>query len=138
MREAAGPKTWCRRCARWRKNSASGSRQTPAGTVSNNRARSGKVGTGFPKRSCSNKRLERDDDSKKSHPALGAALVVVQLGERCRDKLVQLLMGEILSGLRCFEGLAFRSRRFVRNRELFTQAIMVRCHCVPRNTDTNS
>src|ERR1700693_6327897 len=70
MREAAGPKTWCRRCARWRKNSASGSRQTPAGTVSNNRARSGKVGTGFPKRSCSNKKIERHDDSKKSHPAL--------------------------------------------------------------------
>jgi hypothetical protein len=29
------------------------------------------VEAGFPKRSCSNKRLERDDDSKKSHPALG-------------------------------------------------------------------
>jgi hypothetical protein len=29
------------------------------------------VGTGFPKRSCSNKQIERDDDSKKSHPALG-------------------------------------------------------------------
>src|SRR5271156_941440 len=28
------------------------------------------VGTGFPKRSCSNKKIERDDDSKKSHPAL--------------------------------------------------------------------
>jgi hypothetical protein len=27
------------------------------------------VGTGFPKRSCSNKNLERNDDSKKSHPA---------------------------------------------------------------------
>jgi hypothetical protein len=26
----------------------------------------------FGKRSCSNKKLERDDDSKKSHPALGA------------------------------------------------------------------
>jgi hypothetical protein len=25
--------------------------------------------TGFPKRSCSNKKIERDDDSKKSHPA---------------------------------------------------------------------
>src|SRR5260370_37751943 len=34
------------------------------------RARSGKVCSGFPKRSCSNKKLERDDDSKKSHPAL--------------------------------------------------------------------
>jgi hypothetical protein len=28
------------------------------------------VVTGFPKRSCSNKKIERDDDSKKSHPAL--------------------------------------------------------------------
>ena len=27
------------------------------------------MGTGFPKRSCSNKKIERDDDSKKSHPA---------------------------------------------------------------------
>ena len=27
------------------------------------------MGTGFPKRSCSNKDLERDDDSKKSHHA---------------------------------------------------------------------
>src|ERR1700730_16451023 len=31
---------------------------------------SGKVGTGFPKRSCSNKKLERDDDSKRSHHVL--------------------------------------------------------------------
>src|SRR6267143_931255 len=29
-----------------------------------------KSGTGFPKRSCSNKKIERDDDSKKGHPAL--------------------------------------------------------------------
>src|SRR5450631_1384362 len=28
--------------------------------------------TGFPKRSCSNKKIQRDDVSKKSHPALGA------------------------------------------------------------------
>jgi hypothetical protein len=28
------------------------------------------VDTGFPKRSCSNKKIERDDDSKKSHHAL--------------------------------------------------------------------
>jgi len=31
------------------------------------------VGTGFPKRSYSNKKVERDDDSKKSHPALAVA-----------------------------------------------------------------
>ena len=30
-----------------------------------------KAGTGFPKRSCSNKKIERDDDSTKSHPAPG-------------------------------------------------------------------
>ncbi len=38
------------------------------------------MGTGFPsdkreafaRRSCSNKKIERDDDSKKSHPALSA------------------------------------------------------------------
>src|SRR6266446_6516753 len=30
-----------------------------------------RVVTGFPKRSCSNKKIERDDDSRKSHPALG-------------------------------------------------------------------
>src|SRR5437763_12505436 len=29
-----------------------------------------KVDTGFPKRSCSNKKMERDDDSKKSQRAL--------------------------------------------------------------------
>jgi hypothetical protein len=32
------------------------------------------VCSGFPKRSCSNKRIERDDDSKKSHLALGPGL----------------------------------------------------------------
>jgi hypothetical protein len=34
------------------------------------RAWSRKVGTGFRKRSCSDNKLERDDDSKKSHHAL--------------------------------------------------------------------
>src|SRR4029077_16792644 len=29
----------------------------------------------FGKRSCSSKRIERDDDSKKSHPALSAAMI---------------------------------------------------------------
>jgi hypothetical protein len=33
------------------------------------------VGAGFPKRSCSNKKIERDDDSKKSRAALGIAAV---------------------------------------------------------------
>src|SRR5713101_4908914 len=40
------------------------------------RALSGKVGTGFPKRSCSNKKIERDDDSKKSHPALAVTPII--------------------------------------------------------------
>src|SRR6267154_6515756 len=31
-----------------------------------------KVGTGFPKKSCLKQKIERDDDSKKSHPALAA------------------------------------------------------------------
>src|SRR5258708_22410278 len=35
-----------------------------------------KWGTGFPKRSCSNKKIERDDDSKKSHHALDTTLVL--------------------------------------------------------------
>ena len=35
-----------------------------------NRACPAKVGTGFAKRTCSNNWIERDDDSKKSHPAL--------------------------------------------------------------------
>jgi len=33
------------------------------------------VGAGFPKRSCSNKKIERDDDSKKSRAALSIAAV---------------------------------------------------------------
>src|SRR5467141_2980308 len=31
-----------------------------------------KVGTGFPKKSCLKQKIERDDDSKKSHPAPAA------------------------------------------------------------------
>src|SRR3979409_2202381 len=45
-----------------------------------------KVGTGFRKRSCSNNKLERDDDSKKSHPALAVAFPKGGLaGVRHRD-----------------------------------------------------
>src|ERR1700674_4526045 len=39
-----------------------------------------RVGIGFPKRSCSNKKIERDDDSKKSHPALTASRGSMALG----------------------------------------------------------
>jgi hypothetical protein len=38
-----------------------------------------KVGTGFPKRSCSNKKIERDDDSKKSHPARARSIRLWEL-----------------------------------------------------------
>ena len=44
-----------------------------------------RVGTGFPKRSCSNKKIERDDDSKKSHPAL----VFVWVQTRCEGNRQQ-------------------------------------------------
>jgi hypothetical protein len=30
----------------------------------------------LPRRSCSNKKIERDDDSKKSHPALGSLAAI--------------------------------------------------------------
>src|SRR3979409_2407334 len=36
MREPAGPRMWHPPCARWRKNSAAGSRLMPAGIISNN------------------------------------------------------------------------------------------------------
>src|SRR5258705_6720498 len=56
-----------------------------------------KSGTGFPKRSCSNNKLERDDDSKKSHPALGPAVE-----QRARDRIpfrVEPAVGDGLPGL---------------------------------------
>src|SRR6202163_2982116 len=37
MRGAAALTMWCRRCERWRKNSAAGSRRMPVGIVSNKR-----------------------------------------------------------------------------------------------------
>jgi hypothetical protein len=38
------------------------------------------VVTGFPKRSCSNKKLERDDDSKKNHRALAHRVMSLPRG----------------------------------------------------------
>src|SRR5258708_29704619 len=38
-----------------------------------------KSGNGFRKRSCSSNKLERDDDSKKSHPALAACRTQVSV-----------------------------------------------------------
>jgi BirA family transcriptional regulator, biotin operon repressor / biotin---[acetyl-CoA-carboxylase] ligase len=37
----------------------------------------------FGQRSCSNSKVERDDDSKKSHPALGPLAVVIGIGVNC-------------------------------------------------------
>src|SRR4030081_3315001 len=60
-----------------------------------------KVVTGFPKRSCSNKKIERDDDSKKTHPALetgpvptsaidkGRLRAAFFFGDYCRGLLVK-------------------------------------------------
>jgi len=45
------------------------------------------VDTGFPKRSCSNKKIERDDDSKKSHPAL-AQLQGAQGGRTGEEEMI--------------------------------------------------
>src|SRR5258705_3120235 len=56
-----------------------------------------KSGTGFPKRSCPNNKLERDDDWKKSHPALGPAVE-----QRARDRIpfrVEPAVGDGLPGL---------------------------------------
>jgi hypothetical protein len=39
-------------------------------------------GTGFPKRSCSNKKIERDDDSKKSHHALALLWQIIAIAGR--------------------------------------------------------
>src|SRR6266850_6822339 len=43
----------------------------------------------FARRSCSNKKIERDDDSKKSHPALGSLEVLLR-----RDQESDRLAGE--------------------------------------------
>src|SRR5258705_9740988 len=56
-----------------------------------------KSGTGFPKRSCSNNKLKRDDDSKKNHPAL-----VPAVEQRARDRIpfrVEPAVGDGLPGL---------------------------------------
>jgi hypothetical protein len=45
------------------------------------------VGTGFRKRSCSNNKIERDADSKKSHPALGESDVNLL---RYRERVIDL------------------------------------------------
>jgi hypothetical protein len=40
----------------------------------------------FARRSCSNKKIERDDDSKKSHSALGQARRFLCFDKRCFDR----------------------------------------------------
>src|SRR5262249_16358324 len=51
-----------------------------------------RVGTGFRKRSCSNKELERDDDSRKNHPALLAG-VSLRASADARDQGAQIVRG---------------------------------------------
>src|ERR1700736_644570 len=53
-----------------------------------------RVGTGFRRRSCSNKELKRDDDSKKSHPALGNS----DLPGKAADDLAQPRLLDLLRG----------------------------------------
>ena len=61
-------------------------------------------------------------------------IFAAQLSERSGDKLVQLLVGCVLFGLRCFQRLEVRSRRVVRRQEVFMQVNAVWSHFVPRNT----
>src|ERR1700737_5070869 len=74
--------------------------------------RCGKVGTGFPsrqtrnafaRRSCSNKKIERDDDSKKSHPALSA--VLFRIGVAIEAKLIDEVGGGAKSDLPALQGV---------------------------------
>jgi hypothetical protein len=69
------------------------------------------VGTGFPKRSCSNKKIERDDDSKKSHPALADLILAARIDRAGRPhrRPVLIQVGEI-----AFQEIA--SRSFAGNR----------------------
>src|SRR5258706_4624788 len=46
-----------------------------------------KSGHGFRKRSCSNNKVERDDDSKKSHPALGTRVTIVRPSDQSLQRL---------------------------------------------------
>src|SRR5271165_397236 len=68
------------------------------------------VGTGFRKRSCSNKRLERDEDSKKSHRALAAPRRLTQRDTEPTGQILYVLPGDAArsraAGSRPFERLA--------------------------------
>ena len=65
------------------------------------------MGTGFPRdkreafarRSCSNKKIEQDDDSKKSHPALGTRSPLLHI----HDMLESILMFAALSDVRILQ-----------------------------------
>jgi hypothetical protein len=64
----------------------------------------GKVGTGFPKRSCSNKKIEWDDDSKKSHPDLDPPIFLGILIASRESPAIPLLPAY----LRSFAGVSYR------------------------------
>jgi hypothetical protein len=57
------------------------------------------VDTGFPKRSCANKKIERDDDSKKSHRAVVAA------------RFTRKIVGALTPSARCFLAVCCGSPR---------------------------
>ncbi|GCC47160.1 hypothetical protein chiPu_0031328, partial [Chiloscyllium punctatum] len=71
------------------------------------KARSGKVRSGFPKRSCSNRGLKRDDDSTRSHRALEHALVHASEPLRQRPHYLQRKMRRLADEE---EKLLFRDR----------------------------
>src|SRR5580700_4143477 len=68
-----------------------------------------RVGTGFRKRSCSNNKIERDDDSKKSHRATASWS---RIARGCRGgRLDELTQIENLSGRLTVRGAALRFQR---------------------------
>src|SRR6266481_4263394 len=98
-----------------------------------------KSGTGFPKRSCSNKKIERDDDSKKSHPALARDQAAQRVAEeRNRARGFFWLSG--IDDLSCNTPNAEHNQRFMMLQAATTlhqplisyQAIFAIAH--PRNT----
>src|SRR5882672_3328795 len=76
-----------------------------------------KSGNRFPKRSCSNKKIERDDESKRSHHALAGGEQGKRHGNRRalswrgdeRDSTAELLRHEILDDVQAEPGTALRT-----------------------------
>ena len=73
------------------------------------------MGTGFRKRSCSNKQIERDDDSKKNHPALDAGKL--RSDQRCTTAPLDDDTGQHRSGAEAAREDAQRASRESRTAE---------------------